>query len=56
MQKRITSKSAVALELGEKVQKLITLLDTLYNISFPNVFKIKTKTKKEPSRRLSDVG
>ena len=34
--------SAVALDFEEKVQKLITLLVTLYNISFPNVFNIKT--------------
>ena len=37
-------------------QKLITLLDTLYNILFPIVFKIKSLTKKgERSKRLTYV-
>ena len=46
MWKRIPPLCAVALYLGEKVKKLITLLDTLYHILFPIVFKIKTSTEK----------
>ena len=42
--------SAVALDLGEKVQELITLLDTLYNISFPDVFNIKNLNEKSNVR------
>ena len=42
MWKRIPHISAMALGLEEKVQKQITCLVPIFDISFPKVFKIKT--------------
>ena len=41
MRKRISLISAVALDFEKKVQKLKTLLDAFYDVSFPDIFEIK---------------